>query len=357
MEGGTLRDILTIRKKLGLDEALRILEECATGLAHAHSRGLTHRDIKPTNILISAQGHAKLVDFGLAEISDGSAAHADREEEKGKGEDVAVDRTVDYAGLEKATGQKPGDVRSDIYFLGSVLYEAITGVPVMPATKDRNARMSARRYQDVEDTLYRSGPNLGVPPPVMKLLGKMLAFDPGQRFQTPSLLVEGIKKARADSAEGDGKGNARSRVPSGSPTLFVVEENAKLQNAFREKFKEHGYRVLISLDPLQALKRYQTQPYHGLIVDCGTVGHDGVDAFCRVLKEADGVGLDVGAILILNEDQAGWALQAGNHPHGCVLVRPVTMKQLMTKVYELTPSAEAKGDAPTDGSGVADAVG
>src|SRR5205814_9385997 len=103
---------------------------------------------------------------GLAEISAGSSMHLQRQDAKDEG--VAVDSTVDYAGLEKATNQKPGDVRSDIYFLGSVLYECLTGYPLMPPTKDRQAKMAARRYQEVEDTLMKNGPDHGIPPPVMK---------------------------------------------------------------------------------------------------------------------------------------------------------------------------------------------
>src|SRR5712692_9603220 len=66
VEGGNLRDFLAIRKKLEPAEALRLLEDAVSGLAYAYSRGLAHRDIKLTNILISAHGTAKLVDFGLA---------------------------------------------------------------------------------------------------------------------------------------------------------------------------------------------------------------------------------------------------------------------------------------------------
>ena len=179
IEGGNLRDLLQIRKPLGTDEALRIMEECAQGLAYSQARGLTHRDIKPTNILIvAATMQAKLVDFGLAEISAGSAVHLQRQEDRD--EDVAVDRTVDYAGLEKATGQKPGDVRSDIYFLGSVLYECLTGHPLMPVTRDRQARMQAMRYQEVEETLQQTGPAYGLTPPIMSLLAKMVAYEPGR---------------------------------------------------------------------------------------------------------------------------------------------------------------------------------
>src|SRR5262249_55039535 len=66
VEGGNLRDFLSIRKKLEPGEAVRLIEEAVAGLSYAYSKGLTHRDIKLTNILISTQGEAKLVDFGLA---------------------------------------------------------------------------------------------------------------------------------------------------------------------------------------------------------------------------------------------------------------------------------------------------
>ena len=155
--------------------------ESASGLVGAYQRGLTHRDIKPTNILISAQGQAKLVDFGLAEISQGSSMQLQRQEDRD--DDVAVDRTVDYAGLEKATNVKPGDVRSDIYFLGTVLFEMVSGMPLMPVTKDRQVRMAARRYQDVEDTLAKAGPELGLPSALQQLIAKMVSFDPRHRYQ------------------------------------------------------------------------------------------------------------------------------------------------------------------------------
>ncbi len=197
VEGGNLRDLLQIRKKLGFDEALRYMEECTQGLAYSYQRGLTHRDIKPTNILIAAaNGQAKLVDFGLAEISAGSSVHLQRQDDRD--EDVAVDRTVDYAGLEKATGQKPGDVRSDIYFLGCVLFECVTGQAIMPVTRDRQARMQARRYQEVEDTLRKTGPALGITPTVISLIAKMVAYEPTERFQTPSQLLEAIQACRIE---------------------------------------------------------------------------------------------------------------------------------------------------------------
>src|SRR5262249_15356297 len=71
VEGGNLREFLQIRKKVTAAEALRLVEDVTKGLAFAFSRGVTHRDMKLTNILIAATGEAKLVDFGLAQVAGG----------------------------------------------------------------------------------------------------------------------------------------------------------------------------------------------------------------------------------------------------------------------------------------------
>src|SRR4029077_8815236 len=165
-------------------EAIRLLEETTQGLTHALSQGLTHRDLKPTNILISASQTAKLVDFGLAELAGGAR-------EVG-GE---IDRTVDYAGLEKATGAKAGDPRSDIYFLGCTFHEMVTGRPLLSVTREARARMQRHRFE-ISGQLRRDDPDL--PPPVFALLSRMVAFDPTERFQTYEQLIEAIHQVRAE---------------------------------------------------------------------------------------------------------------------------------------------------------------
>jgi serine/threonine protein kinase len=341
VEGGNLRDLLRARKKLPADEALKIMEECATGLTYAYSRGLSHRDIKPTNILISTQTKtAKLVDFGLGEIAKGSALFFERVQDRE--EEEAMDRTVDYAGLEKATGVPQGDVRSDIYFLGHVLYEMVAGDPLMPHIRDRNARMQRRRFEDVETNLYRLGPDKGLPPVLLKLIAHTVALDPKERVQTPQQFLDAIKACRAELA---GQVGASIRRAQGPLTIYVVEQNEKLQDVLRHKFRKMGFKVLISADPGTALRRYQQSPYHALVIDCGTVGRDGLEAFERVQKQAVHTQLDLAAVVILNEDQAVWEGQFKVLDNGVVLVRPVTMAQLNDAVASMMTTEEKEAAA------------
>ncbi len=321
VEGGNLRDILTIRKKLEPAEALRILDDAANGLAYAYSKGLTHRDMKLTNVLLSTSGEAKLVDFGLAEITGPSGTQDD--------DDLNVDRTVDYAGLEKATGVKTGDVRSDIYFLGCTFYEMLAGKPLLSVTKDAKARMMRHRF-NVSGQL-RGDPD--IPASLAPLINKMVAFEPGDRVQSPALLVELVRQARADST---GR-SAGERGPAGPITVFVVEHNTKLQDAFRDKLKQMGYRVLISIDAERACERFMKQPFHAFIVDAGTAGEEGLQAMNRVMGESKLQSLACTGILILSEEQADLQKKANSIDGATIMVRPVTMKQITNVLREQLP--------------------
>jgi CheY-like chemotaxis protein len=320
VEGGNLRDFLAIRKKLEPAEALRILEDATAGLVYAYSQGVTHRDIKLTNILISSQGTAKLVDFGLAGLF----------ATFGRLDDAHVDRTVDYAGLEKATGVKTGDVRSDIYFLGCVLYELLTGRSPLETTRDRYKRMQKHRFENVPPM---GRDEVAAPPAVFQLVETMMALNPLHRHQTPSQLLESVRAARHE-VEAVGPGRP---ARSGLPSVFVVEPNERLMNAMRNRFREMGYRVLLASDPARAVDRFRQQPYDALVVDAGSSGEEGVMVFERIMAESQRKRLGCAGILILSEDQADWAEQIPAHPRIAKLVRPLTGRQLLDKLADLVP--------------------
>ncbi|HLN31544.1 MAG TPA: protein kinase [Gemmataceae bacterium] len=326
VEGGNLRDFMGIRKKLDPAEAIRFTEDAASGLVYAYSRGVTHRDIKPTNVLISTQGTVKLVDFGLAGIFTRKGLELEGGEK--------LDRTVDYAGLEKATGVKSGDIRSDIYFLGAVVYEMLTGRSPLALTKDPRQRMNKRRFDNVQP-MRRD--EVSGPASLFQLVERMMALDPYQRYQTPAQLLDAVREARKDIEGVSKTDDAKPSVPS----VFVVEKNERLQDAMRVDFKSLGYRVFISADPMRAIDRFRMVPYDALILDAGTTGEEGRLIFERIMKEAQRRELSCEGILILSEEQAEWAAEVASLPQVAVMVRPITLQRVRQKLQELVPSQGA----------------
>ena len=325
VEGENLREIMKIRKKFSPLEALNLTENMVSGLQFAHSRGYTHRDIKLTNILISASGVAKLVDFGLAKYFDAQT---------GKDDGERVDRTVDYAGLERATDVKAGDVRSDIFFTGVVLFEMLTGKSPIELTRDRRARMLKQRFENIQPL---SRKEVDAPASTIGLVNKMMTLSPESRFQTPTQVLEALINARRDIESGETGDSGPAKAPS-VLTIFIVEADAKLQDALRQKFRELGYKVLIAADPQRAVDRFRAQPYECLLIDAGSTGIEGIASFEQVLSEANLTHNHFAGIVLLNEDQASMKKDISLTEQGAILVRPVTLKQVHGKLQELISS-------------------
>ena len=156
VEGGTLRQRLMKENRLPVEDACRITHDVLAALAYAHQQGIIHRDIKPENILLDG-GEAVLADFGIAQ----AVTAADTERLTGLG--VALG-TPAYMSPEQAAGEE-ADRRSDLYSVGCVLYEMLTGAP-----PSRGATAQSR--------------TLSLPASVRAVVEKALAPDPGLRFGT-----------------------------------------------------------------------------------------------------------------------------------------------------------------------------
>ena len=180
--GESLRDQLEKQGQLPLVQALEIAREIADALDYAHRAGVVHRDIKPENILMES-GHAVVSDFGIARA-------ISKAEERRTGPGIAVG-TPDYMSPEQAAGTRDVDGRSDLYSLGSVLFEMLAGRPPLAITPPEGPSAGAPRERDRLAELKQLRPS--VPPEVASVVAGLLAINPDDRFATAAELVEALK--------------------------------------------------------------------------------------------------------------------------------------------------------------------
>ncbi len=170
VEGESLRDRLRREERLGVDESLRIARQVADALSYAHSRGVVHRDIKPENILLES-GHPVVSDFGIARAM--TAAGGDELSETG-----IILGTPAYMSPEQVLGAREIDGRTDIYGLGCVLFEMLTGTPPFTAT---SVEALLRQHLSAPVPVLREiRPE--VPEIVAAVVARAVSKSPGDRF-------------------------------------------------------------------------------------------------------------------------------------------------------------------------------
>ena len=190
-----------IGRGLDLALALSIGAQMADALAEAHARGIIHRDLKPQNIIVNARDQAKLLDFGLARAQERvlSADLTEAETQELPTPRGTVQGTPLYMSPEQASG-RPQDARSDLFSLGVVLYEMVTG------TRPFSGKTSA---EVMEAILARapaplSRPGLTVPYELQRIVSKALAKHPEDRYQTARDLLIDLRALGQDLATGSG---------------------------------------------------------------------------------------------------------------------------------------------------------
>lgn len=346
VEGQTLRELVKVRGKLPADLALRLMYEIASGLAYAADRGIAHRDLKLSNVLISSDGKAKLVDFGLAALTD----RANPE----KMADCPNARAIDYAALERGTGVRKDDPRSDVYFAGNMLYHMLAGTPALTETRDRLQRLNVSRFQQIVP-LHERVPD--VPGVANQLVQRAMEFNPDKRIQTSAALRDEVKKAIQIMEGGSNRRSADPDAPMAEhhdddeiPTnegegyiVMLVESKAGLQNAVRERLKSRGYRVLVISDPNRALARFTPEddaPADCVVFGAAELGNLAVEAFNKFASDEHTASIP--SILLVDRRQTHLIASARRGSNRKLLALPLKVRELRSALTGLLASVQRR---------------
>ncbi len=218
IEGETLRSRMNARR-LTVDEAIEIALQTAAALQAAHNAGIAHRDIKPENIMLRPDGYVKVLDFGLAKLTERASPAAEDLEAETKSlfetQPGLVIGTIAYMSPEQARGQRV-DGRTDIFSLGVVLYEMIAGK--RPFSGPTTSDVIASLLTSAPERLLEHLPT--APIELEQIINRMLAKNRDERFQTAQELIAALKRVKT-RREPDAAADETRRFDS-PPELFVA---------------------------------------------------------------------------------------------------------------------------------------
>ena len=222
LEGETLRERLQ-NGSLPVRKALDIAMQVAQGVAAAHEKGIIHRDLKPANIFLTNDGRAKILDFGLAKLTqqdNTSRIGETQSPTRTSGGDARTEAgvvlgTAGYMAPEQVRG-KPADARSDIFALGTILYEMLSGRRAFE--KDSSADTMAAVLK--EEPAELSGEGKRIPPALERMVRHCLEKNPAERFQSARDFAFNL------AAISDASGSSATGAPTGIQQISRAKRRA-----------------------------------------------------------------------------------------------------------------------------------
>src|SRR5579871_2012489 len=203
VSGEPLNRLLSRQRKLPVERALQLAEEVARALDYAHEQGVTHRDIKPGNIMVTEEGHAKIADFGIAKLN---LAHFTI---PGK-----LLGTPAYMAPEQLSGEG-ADGRSDLFSLGVILYAMVTGHSPFQGNSATTVCFKVANREPIA----ASALDMTLPPQLDAVSQRAMAKDPGERYQCGAELAEDLRVLQQHYKPGSTTTSLQAAAPAGTRSV------------------------------------------------------------------------------------------------------------------------------------------
>lgn len=361
IDGLDLRKLLDQCERCEPIEALRVMVDIARGLNFASKKSISHRCVKLSNIFVTNGGVGKLADFCLAD---------EVEYEKG---DIQYHRTLEYRALEGLTEVERGDVRSDIYFCGCVLYQLLTGKPPLDQSSGHIQRLRPATFRKVIQLRYFDD---SIPREVATVVDNSMRLDPTKRYQTPMELLDALESAMAGLSDlsvpvtlpeatplPESKPVSKTApaptpkpVPKQEPesssifekgtpqdggsrinirSILVVAANARVQAILRRNLRSHGYQVSVATSPDMAVDKLNKNPDMASCVIFSTkgIGNRILTAFNEIAEIPELKELP--AVLMLAQVDQHLQKEAKISKHRIVVPSSLKQDELVDRVDKL----------------------
>jgi CheY-like chemotaxis protein/tRNA A-37 threonylcarbamoyl transferase component Bud32 len=327
VDGRTLSEILTVSGPFSLTDLVDIGVQAAEGLAEAHDHGLIHRDLKPQNIMITAGGRAKILDFGLAKEVESVPPFQDASCPETLDEDLTAEGTLIgtscYMSPEQVLG-KELDLRSDIFSMGTVLYEMATATRSFPAPTPVSSL--AQLLWSEPRPMLELRPQM--PAELDRIVRRCLHKERSRRYSDARSLAQDLRTLRGGLEASEQPGAA---LACASTRLLVVEDEPALARGLADNFRNEDYEVRIVHRGDEVLPAVAAFRPDLLVLDVMLPGQTGLD----VLKNLRAGGNAVPVLMLtakadLVDRVVGLELGADDY-----LTKPFAVRELLARVRAL----------------------